>query len=526
MLKKTKILIVDDYLENIKALSELIAAPDVDVHSALNADQALEAIANHEFGLLLLDVQMPGTTGFELAEIIRGVARYRSLPIIFVTAHREDSSVIFDGYKTGAVDLLFKPLDANVVRAKVRMFVELAVQKELLRTQVAELEKLRKEADAANVAKTQFLANMSHEIRTPLAAVMGFSELIAQRHPEDQESQKLSSGIGRNGKLLMRLIDEILDFSKIEAHRIELEKIDFSLSELLEEVQSTLQFRAQEKGLNLIFVGSENVQHRYVADPSRIKQILLNVVGNAIKFTLAGTVRVEVSVHADSDSAADRFHVRVKDEGIGLSSQEAEKLFQPFAQADPSTRRHFGGSGLGLVISRQLARAMHGEVELVESLQGRGSVFAIDIKLEKSHVHVHAAPVRARSAILPQNTFKLSGKKILAVDDAPDNLTLIEKFLEGSEADVECVENGSCAIEKVKADDFDLILMDVQMPGMDGHETTERIRKMGFKKPIVALTAHAIRAEHDRCRSAGCDSVLTKPITRTALIAELQSQLP
>ncbi len=528
-MNKTKILIVDDYRENIRALSELIAAPDIEIYSAMNADQALEHIAHNEFGLVLLDVQMPGTSGLELAKIIRSVKKYVSLPIIFVTAHHRDSDVIFQSYQTGAVDLLFKPLDAYMVRAKVQMFVELARQKELLQQHVAELEHLRIEADAANVIKSQFLANMSHEIRTPLAAVLGFSELISKINPENKETKELSSGIERNGKLLLRLIDDILDLSRIEANRLELENTQFDLADLIRDVESTLSFRAKEKGLTLKFNAPKKFQNHYISDSTRIKQILLNIVGNAIKFTSHGGVDVDITIENNSnENKKDNFLIKVNDQGIGLTEEQQQRLFQPFGQADPSTRRQFGGSGLGLVISRQLAKALGGEINLLNSTPGVGSTFLISLPLERAtDSNINKEPAKKMVENLQQlENLKLTDKRILAVDDSPDNLTLISFFLKNSGAEVHFAENGIDAIDEVKKNDFDLILIDVQMPGMDGHEATDKIRKMGFTKPILALTAHAIRTEYDdEYEKVGYNKILTKPISRTALLKELYGYL-
>lgn len=528
-MNKTKILIVDDYLDNIHALSELIAAPDIEIYSATNADGALEHIANNEFGLVLLDVQMPGTSGLELAKIIRSVKKYVSLPIIFVTAHHRDSDVIFQSYQTGAVDLLFKPLDAYMVRAKVQMFVELARQKELLQQHVAELERLRIEADAANVIKSQFLANMSHEIRTPLAAVLGFSDLISKSNPENKETKELSAGIERNGKLLLRLIDDILDLSRIEANRLEIENTQFELTDIIRDVESALSFRAKEKGLILKFNAPKEFSYQYISDPTRIKQILLNIVGNAIKFTSHGGVHVDITVEQSSmGSQKDNFVVKVKDQGIGLTEEQSQRLFQPFGQADPSTRRQFGGSGLGLVISSQLAKALGGEINLLNSAPGIGSTFLISLPLERAVVSDldKESSTKIIDNLQKLENLNLTGKRILAVDDSPDNLTLISFYLKNSGAIVHFAENGLDAIDEVKKNDFDLILIDVQMPGMDGHEATDKIRKMGFTKPILALTAHAIRTEYDdEYDKVGYNKVLTKPISKTALLKELSDYL-
>lgn len=518
---KINILIVDDYDKNIEVLSELISSDEVNIFSASSANECLEHIAERDFGLLLLDVQMPNVNGFELAKVIRSVRKFRSIPIIFVTAHREDSNYVFEGYKSGAVDLLFKPLNPDMVRAKVQIFVDLAQQKLQLQSQVSELEKLRFDAEAANIAKSQFLANMSHEIRTPLAAVMGFTDLLCQKLSHSKEDTELKKAIDRNGTLLLKLIDDILDLTKVETNKLELDNRNFNLKELIQDIRSTLTYKAIEKHLNLIIHDPQNCANDYCSDPTRIKQVLLNIIGNAIKFTAKGNVVVQFEKVA-SDSSGDSFRILVEDQGVGLSPDQVAKLFRPFVQADSSTRRHFGGSGLGLVISRQIAKAMGGDLKLKKSAPGVGSVFEIQLKLQRVNISVNPTPIaEAQKATPPTPPQTFPDRSILVVDDSPDNLTMVGLFLKGTGVQLAMAENGLRAIDMVGERDFDLILMDVQMPKMDGHEATRHIRDRGFEKPIVALTAHAIKAEKERCLQSGCNSVITKPVSRTRLLEEI-----
>lgn len=523
---KTKILIVDDYKENIEALANLIDAPDVEIHSTLKPEEALDLLTHHDFGLALLDVQMPTISGFELAKLIRGVKRFRQIPIIFVTAHQENSSVIFQGYETGAVDLLFKPLNPQVVRSKVRVFVELHQQKVLLQTHVQELEKLRVQADAANIAKSQFLANMSHEIRTPLAAVLGFADLIAKDELTSNERAKCVSSIERNGDLLLRLIDDILDLSKIEANRLELEKTNYDLKDIIHDVEATLSFKAASRGVELSFEILDEFNYQHFLDPLRLKQVFLNIVGNGIKFSPKGRVQVEISLTRFKDDN-DLLRVQIKDQGIGMTQEQIERLFQPFGQADASTKRQFGGTGLGLIISRQIVRAMGGDIRLITSAPNLGSTFEITAILERAKSHKEIETKSGAKTMSDKNsTLDLSQKHILAVDDSKDNLILLEMFLRTTGVKLTFAENGRKAVEALDNKDFDMILMDIQMPSMDGYEATETIRKKGYEKPIVALTAHATRAEHDKCLSSGCDDVLVKPIGKNNLIALLNRFLP
>ncbi len=519
-MSKIHILVVDDYPENIQALSALIDAKDVEVHSALNAEAALHLLTQHDFGLALIDVQMPGMNGFELARLIRGLKRFRHLPIFFVTAQKEDQATLFEGYETGAVDLLFKPLDPHIVRTKVRVFVELSQQRQLLKEQMEEMERLRIDAEAANIAKSQFLANMSHEIRTPLGAVMGFAEILSKSELTEKERTEFSQSIRKNGNHLLRLIDDILDISRIEANRLELEMVEFDLQEMLDDLASTFSLKAEEKRIGLQFLKAKMSVRRFVSDPVRIRQALLNVIGNALKFTKKGKITVDANV---TEEEGHWLKVVITDEGIGLTEEQAGRLFQPFGQADASTRRKFGGSGLGLVISREIIRALGGDLVLLHSAPGKGSAFQITVPLVAATAKAEQRPEKADKG---EGEIDLRDKKILAVDDSADNLAILDMFLRPNHATLTLAESGLAALEAVRAHDFDLVLMDIQMPGMDGHEATEKLRASGFSAPILAITAHAVKSEHERCLASGCNDVLTKPIDRDKLLQKISHFLP
>ena len=519
---KTKVLIVDDIKENILALDAIIASPDLEILHAQDADSALNLVFEHEFALALLDVQMPSLTGFDLARLIRGVERSRHLPIIFVTAQDKGSSIEFAGYEMGAVDLLFKPLDPHVVRSKVRVFVMLDQQSKQLQDQIRMASDLKSQAEEANLAKSRFLANMSHEIRTPLASVLGFAELLAGQNVQSAERTKLWQAIHRNGELLMRVIDDVLDLSKIEAQKLEMNPVAFSLKEMLRDMELTMGHKAREKGLAFTIQHSSASQDTFMSDATRLKQVLLNLVGNAIKFTERGEIKVNVQVgQADQDQLV-TIYFTVQDTGIGLTEEQVEKIFQPFAQADLTTSKKFGGTGLGLVIAKQMARQMGGDVELTQSEAGKGSTFDVHFKVARAA----AAPKNKIPTAAQQIKDVLKGKQILVVDDVIDNRELMELFLGPTGAGIRLAENGQEAVQFSEEDPRpDIILMDIQMPGMDGYETTRQLRQRGYAKPILALTAHAMRAETERCIESGCDMVMTKPVNRGELIRTLNQLL-
>ena len=522
MTDKTKILIVDDYEINIKSLKELIDFDNTEVYSATSADKALELLIEHEFAVALLDVQMPDVNGFELAEMIKGVKKLKQLPIIFVTAQNQDNQTIFEAYKTGAVDLLFKPLNPDVVRAKVSIFVELSEQRQKLKEQVKQLDSLKKKAEAANVAKGRFLANMSHEIRTPLSAVLGYSELIDQNASNYEEVKEYCSVIARNGRLLRSLIDSIFDLSKIDANKFELGNEVFTLGEVMEDIESSLTFQADQKKNDLIIHSENLTETNYIGDPTRLKQVFINIIGNAIKFTVEGKVEVTATLEKGADPKRDRLKVSVSDEGIGISEDQAKSLFEAFSQVDGSNQRKFGGAGLGLAISREITRSMNGDITLLRSVEGEGTIFLIEVELRKDE---SATTEKEESKSTSSQTPDFSDKRVLCVDDSKDNLRLLQLILNQTGAKVELAAGGLEAIKLVEDNEFDIVLMDIQMPILDGYETTRKLRERGFDKPIFAVTAHVMTEEHDKCIEAGCDTIVKKPITQNELFKKLRQYL-
>jgi signal transduction histidine kinase/BarA-like signal transduction histidine kinase len=514
---KTKILlVVDNFEENIAAMSKIIAADDVEIHSFLHFDEALSSLNIHDYGLAILDVQMTGMSGVELSKNIRAIKQYAYLPIIFVTSQQNNDATVLEGYETGAVDLLFKPINPYILQSKVKVFVELKRQRQLMQMQLHELEILRVAAEAATVAKTQFLANMSHEIRTPLAAVMGFADMLARGEIPAAETDECAASIRRNGNLLLRLIDDILDLSMIEANRLEMEMENHSLKELMSDIESTLSFKAKEKGIVLQFNKPDIHGMGHLFDPIRMKQIFLNIIGNAVKFSDKGEVVVNVDL-TTKDDKHDLLTVVVANEGEGISVEQSDRLFQLFGQADATVKRKFGGSGLGLIISRQLARAMKGDVVLLNA-GGTGAKFQITAILERSKFSIETLAMKRSSFEAEKLTMTFPGKHLLVVDDARDNIILLDLFLRGTEMKITTAVNGLEAVELAKANNYDMILMDIHMPVMDGLEATETIRRSGVKIPIIALTAFANKVEYDKCRKAGCNDALIKPLSKNSLL--------
>ena len=387
-----------------------------------------------------------------------------------------------------------------------------------------ELREARDAANIANATKSEFLANMSHEIRTPLGAILGFSEILLNDEVSSTERAVGVEVIRRNGQLLFNVINDILDLSKVEAGKLSIERIEVPFSTFISEMGTLLSLKAAEKGVTFaIDAADPEIPDVISTDPLRLRQVLANICGNAIKFTESGgSVQVRVRVHKHNNSRHLAFIVR--DTGTGISESQVQKLFVPFTQADASTTRKFGGTGLGLVLSKKLAQALGGDVILAESQLGLGSTFVVTIDPGALNPASFATASSSSTQDLQMDAqqaqrcaLQFSNLRILIVDDSFDNQLIATHFLKKTGAHTETANNGKDAIEMAKESRFDIILMDLQMPVMDGFEALRELRGSGYKNPIIALTAHAMNEERKRCLESGFTEHLSKPIDRLKL---------
>ncbi len=422
----------------------------------------------------------------------------------------------------------------------------------------AELSEALHRAEAATLAKSEFLANMSHEIRTPMTAILGYTDILIEQS-WGRDAQEPLAVVKRNGEYLLQIINDILDLSKIESGKLEVERIRSSPTQLIAEVRSLMRVRIEAKNLTMKIQYATELPETIQTDPTRARQILINLMGNAIKFTEKGEVRLAISfVRSAAGEILDllRSHrdwwnenavvpaIRegdpylrfdIIDTGIGIAPEMLHRLFEPFTQADNSMSRRYGGTGLGLTISRRLAQRLGGTI-LVQSALGKGSTFSLiiptgpldGVRMNSSpddQVITGCAPTPATS---PTDQLDC---RILLAEDRPDNQRLISLVLRKAGAEVDIAENGRVAVEMVRSagkegKSYDIVLMDMQMPVLDGYGAVGQLRNMGYDKPVIALTAHAMSGDRDQCLAVGCTDYATKPIDRALLLKTISKYVP
>ena len=499
-----RILIVDDQNANVGLLEQMLGRAGY--RCLASTTNPLEVCGLHRanrYDLILLDLQMPGMDGFQVMEGLKEIEADGYVPVLVITAQPGHK---LRALEAGAKDFVSKPFDVAEVLMRVHNMLEVRLLSRELIEVNRELEVKREEAERATRAKSGFLATMSHEIRTPLNAIIGMADVLAETTLTPEQKQCVDV-FQRNGVALLNLINDILDLSKVESGSVELEKTDFDLREVIARALEVIEVRSAAKGLSLRWSIAPGIPVFRIGDPNRLRQVILNLLGNSIKFTEQGGL--ELRVEPDPEDNRPGYHrFAISDTGIGISGDKVDRIFENFVQADSSTTRKYGGTGLGLTISRQLVELMGGRI-WVESKVGSGSTFFFTAGF------LACKPINPREQRLKVTTETAkplpSRLHLLLADDCADNRFLILSYLNQAQASIDIAENGEIAARVFRSGHYDLVLMDVEMPVMDGYAATRAIRRLTEQEisapsptpAVLALTAHAFASGYGRQESRG-----------------------
>ncbi len=602
------ILVVDDVSKNLQILGSILDEVGYSTTFAISGLQALERLETAKPDLILLDMMMPDMNGLEVCSILKSDPDTAEIPVIFLTASQETEHIL-QAFDKGAVDYLTKPFNTRELLARVRNHLELKHTRDQLKKALKELVESRDAALKSAQVKSQFLANMSHEIRTPMNGVLGMTELLLQTPLNPQQIDYVQT-LRNSGNNLLVIINEILDYSKLESGEMRLDYEEFELKTRLADITKFFQSQIINKDLTLSLIYDESIPQTLIGDFHKIRQILTNLIGNAIKFTETGEIQVIVTKKSglyremnyenltNNQGFADKKYqnrcqliFEVKDTGIGIRAEDRAQIFKSFFQAESSPSRHYAGTGLGLAICEQLVQLMNGKIG-VESEFGKGSKFWFTINLEFLSPDMAAGNLKDLNGLKTNSITdnqqietehkSLESLKILVVEDTRINQKVIQQQLKRLGCTADCVNNGQEALFQLDAADYDLILMDCQMPVLDGYAATEMIREReqqaqaamrsrsgadalsrsgadalsgrgadalsgrvadalsgstpnlpssnhgsGGSYPksrivVIGLTAYAMKGDREKCLAAGMDDYLSKPVSINDLSAMLR----
>lgn len=520
-----KILIVDDSATIRMKLKKSLEPICSEFIIATDGLEGLALLKTHQedIAVVILDEEMPGLTGSQLCIVIRNELGLKHLPIISLTSlnSKEAVSAIF---RAGASDYVHKPFVDEELIARIHVHYERynmhRHMEALVETRTEELSKALQAAHTASDAKSKFVANMSHEMRTPLNSIIGFADLLLDLEQTEEATEYLNL-VHLSATDLLQLINDVLDFSKLDSGNMRIEQTDFSLHKLIDDMKQLFERQFSDKQIAFVLEGEQALPDKCTGDPLRLRQILMNLLGNALKFTPIGGGVMLVMIASDLTDTSYTLECVVCDSGIGIPSNNLQSILEPFQQVDLSTTRKFGGTGLGLSICKQLVEAMGGSID-INSFENIGSRFRVRIPLRRqspaaierslqADAQLKSTPVVQPLPIVPL--------RILIAEDNPVNQKLLMTILKHTGHQVCLAENGVQAVERFMQEQFDIILMDCQMPLMDGYKASLAIR--AFEKsngnthiPIIAVTANALEGDREKCLEAGMDELVSKPIKR------------
>lgn len=536
---KGRVLVAEADEERQKAITECLLDSGLEVVPARDTNGGLDKAREKLPDVIIVDADISPDGAIEFIRKSKSDPALESIPCLVLCDEVSRGKVRSGAFSVGALGCVMYPINKDEVLAQVGVMakltqtmaeiqehaVSLAVSNFELNETRGLLEQKTKELERSGDFKSEFLAKMSHELRTPLTAMLGFAQRLLHMEPGDPDHNDAIRTIMRNGDHLLELINDILDLSKIEAGKLSIDPRPCSPLEILQDVKALMRIRAEQKGIAFFIEYQSDIPSQIITDSMRVKQIILNLVGNAIKFTQKGSVKVVVGC----SPAEETILFQIVDTGMGMSPEAKERLFKAFEQGDTDVTRKFGGTGLGLTISLQLAELLGGTVS-VDSILGMGSSFKVTIKTGPLKDVKFISPTEAEQVKQKDvdedaiEITKLTGRIIVAEDNA-DNRRLLEFYLKKSGASFSFVENGRDAVSKVLNENPDVVLMDMQMPIMNGYDATKKIREQGFTRPIIALTANALDVEVKKCIDAGCNRVLPKPFNWNALFGLLKDHI-
>jgi len=514
--EKYNILLVDDRPENLITLEGILESPELEIYTANSGNEALGILLEHDFALVLMDVQMPGMDGFETAEIMRSNEKTKQIPIIFVTAISKQRKHIFRGYRAGAVDYLYKPLDLEILKSKMSAFIEFfkhrsALQEttKKLKKTVDELKEAKNIAENATNTKSLFLASMSHEIRTPLNGIIGMADLGLMDTDISELQKERLEDIKKSGETLLEIINDILDISKVEADAFELEEIEFSLRDLVERIFNTISIKAIDGKNELICDIDEEIPDIIIGDPLRLKQILTNLLNNAIKFTKEGTIKLSIELLENIEEQL-RLKFCIIDTGIGIDKDKIDNLFSTYTQADVSTTRTHGGTGLGLNISQKLANMMGGNIT-VESEVSKGSSFCFSLNLISGD--------QIEETVLSKNILDSKDFNILIIDNSTDATIVLSNILNSLGLSCKTANSFEEGIKILEKEEFNLLFIDFMIDKMTGDKVVEKLDKHFAKNKfdIVFLSQIKSSIEVNKLQKTKNYDFITKPVIRTKI---------